>query len=261
MMHQFSGASFAGSNNVTPSQRQGSDPSASFGMDGRPESSSEAHSSRGDHSNPQDSSQGGKKKRRVETKCLQCQHRKVECSGTRPACDVCKERNLKCAWTGPIGQKALLQVRSACKQCHHRKAKCSGERPTCRSCRERHQTCEWNVEEGVTRMEDLKRKLKEATEQPQDLNRLIEAMRSGSDNESSMLLARLRVGHSIDDIVSSLPMDSTPSSGDERRPSTTDGTISAKSSFSGKSSLSGFPADTASKNDSPLEHPFYRFQS
>lgn len=89
----------------------------------------------------------------------------------------------------------MLQVRSACKQCHHRKAKCSGERPACRSCRERHQTCEWNVEEGVTPMEDLKRKLKEATEQPQDLNRLIEAMRSGSDNESSMLLARLRVGH------------------------------------------------------------------
>lgn len=164
-------------------------------MDGQSGSSIGALPNQGSLSNSQDASQRGKKKRRVEAKCLQCQHRKIQCSGTPPTCDVCKERNLKCAWTGPIGQKALLQVRSACKQCHHRKAKCSGERPACRSCRERHQTCEWNVEEGVTPMEDLKRKLKEATEQPQDLNRLIEAMRSGSDNESSMLLARLRVGH------------------------------------------------------------------
>lgn len=83
-------------------------------------------------------------------------------------------------------------------------------------------------------MEDLKRKLKLVIERTQTLNRLTDAMRSGSDDESSMLLARLRVGHSIEDIVKSIQVDSSPSSGEGRRPSMTERTISASGSINGK---------------------------
>lgn len=227
-------ASFAGGCNVVPSQRQSSNCRMPFGMDGPPASSSQANPNQQGSRKMRDAPYECKKDRRTDASCLQCQHRKVECSGTRPTCDLCMERNHKCAWSGPIGQKALMQVRSACKQCHQRKAKCSGERPTCRSCRDRSQKCEWHVEEGVTRMEDLKRKLKLVIERTQTLNRLTDAMRSGSDDESSMLLARLRVGHSIEDIVKSIQVDSSPSSGEGRRPSMTERTISASGSINGK---------------------------
>lgn len=206
----------------------------SFGTNGRPASSSQPTPSQQDSCKMRDAPLERKNKRRTNATCLQCHHHEVECSGTRPACDLCKKRNHKCAWSRPIGQKVLMQVRVACKQCHQRKAKCSGERPTCRSCRDRYETCEWQVEEGVTRMEDLKRKLKEAIEQPKDLNRLIEAMRYGSDHESSMLLARLRIGHSIEDIVTSIKIDLSPSRVEDRRSSVTNGTISASTLFSGK---------------------------
>lgn len=83
-------------------------------------------------------------------------------------------------------------------------------------------------------MEDLKRKLKLVIERTQALNRLTDAMRSGSDDESSMLLARLRVGHSIEDIVKSIQVDSSPSSGEDRRRSMTKRTISASGSINGK---------------------------
>lgn len=83
-------------------------------------------------------------------------------------------------------------------------------------------------------MENLKRKLKKATEQTQNVNRLIDAMRSGSDDESSMVLARLRLGHSIEDIVKSIQVDYSSSSNEGRRLSMTGGTISAFNSFTGK---------------------------
>jgi hypothetical protein len=69
-------------------------------------------------------------------------------------------------------------VKSACVQCRKRKTKCSGHRPSCRSCSDRDIGCSWNIEEGLTR-----------------------TMRRGTDQVSSMLLAKLRIGMALDDLL------------------------------------------------------------
>lgn len=53
----------------------------------------------------------------------------------------------------------------------------------------------------MTRTEDLKSKVREATERGDRLETLVGAMRNGTDQESSELLARLRVGATIDDLL------------------------------------------------------------
>lgn len=59
----------------------------------------------------------------------------------------------------------------------------------------------------MTRVADLKRKLVEASEQSDDLHSLVDAMRSDTDQVSTMLLARLRLGASIQELVGSLRLD------------------------------------------------------
>ena len=59
----------------------------------------------------------------------------------------------------------------------------------------------------MTRTADLKQKLQEATRKHNDLNILVDALRSGTDTESMMLLARLRLGISVEDLVKSLRND------------------------------------------------------
>lgn len=87
----------------------------------------------------------------VKRACHECQQRKSKCSGSRPMCQFCSERNLTCTYDGAPGQKAMLQVKSACLRCHKRKAKCSGERPACQFCREPNLECKWDVADGATR--------------------------------------------------------------------------------------------------------------
>lgn len=60
----------------------------------------------------------------------------------------------------------------------------------------------------MTRMADLKRKIQEAAERTQDPEMLLEAMRNGSDEDSTMLLAKLRTGHSVEDLARSIQDDS-----------------------------------------------------
>ena len=59
----------------------------------------------------------------------------------------------------------------------------------------------------MSRTAGLKQKLQEATRKHEDLNTLIDALRSGTDTESTMLLARLRLGTSVEDLVKSLRLD------------------------------------------------------
>ena len=53
----------------------------------------------------------------------------------------------------------------------------------------------------MTRSEDLKSKVREATERGDRLDQLVDAMRQGSDQRSSELLARLRVGATVEDLL------------------------------------------------------------
>jgi hypothetical protein len=53
----------------------------------------------------------------------------------------------------------------------------------------------------MTRSEDLKSKVREATERGDRLDQLVDAMRQGTDQQSSELLARLRVGATVEDLL------------------------------------------------------------
>jgi hypothetical protein len=95
-------------------------------------------------------------------------------------------------------------VKSACVQCQKRKTKCSGHRPSCRSCSDRGIGCSWNIEEGLTRTAGLKKQLREAVGRSEDLCVLVDAMRRGTDEVSSMLLAKLRIGMALDDLLTGI---------------------------------------------------------
>jgi len=100
-------------------------------------------------------------------------------------------------------------VKSACVQCQKRKTKCSGQRPICRFCSDRDLECSWEVTDGMTRSADLKQKLQDANGKSEDLDLLVDALRSGTDLDSTMLLARLRLGTSVEDLAKSLRLELT----------------------------------------------------
>lgn len=107
-------------------------------------------------------------------------------------------------------RKKAEPVKSACVQCQKRKTKCSGQRPTCRFCSDRDLECSWEITAGMTRTADLKQKLQDATGKSEDLDLLVDALRSGSDNDSTKLLARLRLGTSVEDLARSLRLEPSP---------------------------------------------------
>lgn len=163
------------------------------------------------------------------------QRRKVKCFGQvdgQPIqyslqCDFCTRSDVQCVWKAPKrtmvsanarrrpntatrsgssqesgeGSNLLPQNRSACTECRRRKQRCTGNRPTCRFCAEKGVECSYEVADGMTRTEDLKTKVREATERGDRLDQLVDAMRQGTDQRSSELLARLRVGATLDDLL------------------------------------------------------------
>lgn len=94
-------------------------------------------------------------------------------------------------------RKKSNPVRSACLQCRKRKTKCSGWRPTCQACQDRGLSCLWQVSEGLTRTEGLRQELQLMMSHVNDLETLVGRMRNGTDGESTMVLARLRLGESV----------------------------------------------------------------
>ena len=99
------------------------------------------------------------------------------------------------------GSNPSLQIRSACAECRRRKQRCTGDRPSCRFCDDKGVDCLYEVADGMTRSQDLKLKVREATERGDRLDQLVDAMRQGTDQQSSELLARLRVGATLDDLL------------------------------------------------------------
>jgi hypothetical protein len=61
--------------------------------------------------------------------------------------------------------------------------------------------CSYEVADGMTRSEDLKSKVREATERRDRLDQLVNAMRQGTEQQASELLARLRIGATIEDLL------------------------------------------------------------
>lgn len=82
--------------------------------------------------------------------------------------------------------------------------KCSGERPTCSYCHRRNLECQYDVRIGSSRRAELEQKLNEATSRSWELGIILHALRTGTDEESTMLLARLRMGESLDGVLNTL---------------------------------------------------------
>jgi hypothetical protein len=74
----------------------------------------------------------------------------------------------------------------------------------CQFCEERGLTCDWDIPSGLSRNEDLRRKLREVEGFCKDSQLLIKALRLESIETSTMLLAKLRMGVSLLDLADSL---------------------------------------------------------
>lgn len=74
----------------------------------------------------------------------------------------------------------------------------------CQFCEERGLTCEWDIPGGLTRNEDLRRKLEEAERFCEEAQVLIKALRLESIETSTMLLAKLRLGVPLSDLAKSV---------------------------------------------------------
>lgn len=168
--------------------------------------------------------------------CQICQRRGGKCSGQDDRqsiqldskCHYCAENGLLCVWKAPVraivkptsrrrpntggqagssgsaavqDERSQLQTKSACAGCQKRKQRCTGDRPACQSCVDKGIACFYEVADGKTRSEDLKFKVQEATERGDKLGQLVSAMRHGSCEESSALLARLRRGATLDELL------------------------------------------------------------
>lgn len=148
-------------------------------------------------------------------------------------------------------RKKAEPVKSACVQCQKRKTKCSGQRPVCRFCSDRNLTCSWDIGDGLTRTADLKRKLMEATGRSENLDTLVDAMRYGSDEVSTMLLARLRLGTSVKDLARGIRTDASAAEQNQPMQSSEPSSQSSESRERQHSSgTSDYPSPTNSS------HPF-----
>lgn len=116
--------------------------------------------------------------------------------------DIASETVAKAKGRGRVFVRPAL---SACGQCRRRKTRCSAQRPICSSCIARGLNCSWDVVDGLTRYEDLTLKVQEAEMRLNHLCVLVGALRTGSNQTSTMLLAKLRLGVSIEELVRSLP--------------------------------------------------------
>ncbi|KAH8711893.1 hypothetical protein GQ44DRAFT_730955 [Phaeosphaeriaceae sp. PMI808] len=119
----------------------------------------------------------------------------------------------------PDPRKRRQAIAIACVQCRNGKVKCDGMRPQCTRCGELHQPCQYDVPEGVTRSERMKLLRRESViNRAEELEHVIRALRTGSDEQASAILARLRIGDQVHEVAKELspttlsPMASGPSS-------------------------------------------------
>lgn len=86
----------------------------------------------------------------------------------------------------------------------------------CEACSSRGSVCSWTGTDGLTRFEDLKQRLDVATRRIQDLERFIETLRTETDENATMLLAKLRISTPFEQLHASIKTGQAPqSSSDE----------------------------------------------
>lgn len=74
----------------------------------------------------------------------------------------------------------------------------------CSRCEKDDADCVFDVGDGMTRMQGLQQQLEQRTEDHDRLMVLMNALQHSSDDIATLLLARLRIGESIDELISSI---------------------------------------------------------
>lgn len=74
---------------------------------------------------------------------------------------------------------------------------CSGQRPSCDRCVGDRITCAYDLEEGIPRQHQLRSSFEK-------IQVVMQVLQHGTDQEATMMLARLRLGETIDDIAGTL---------------------------------------------------------
>ncbi|KAH9876439.1 hypothetical protein J1614_003570 [Plenodomus biglobosus] len=119
----------------------------------------------------------------------------------------------------PDRRKRRQAIAVACIPCRTGKAKCDGLRPRCNRCRDNDVVCQYDVAEGVSRAERMKLLKRDSMSGKVDeLERIVNFLRSGSDLQASTVLARLRLGERVEEVAKSLPATSS-TSGQSKPPS------------------------------------------
>lgn len=74
----------------------------------------------------------------------------------------------------------------------------------CARCQKDDAVCVFDVGDGLTKMQGLQQQLDQRNEDHDRLMTLLDAFRDSSDDIATLLLARLRIGESIEHLVASL---------------------------------------------------------
>ena len=87
------------------------------------------------------------------------------------------------------------------------RAQCSGERPICALCQARSQVCTYDAEAGLTRIEALRRRNKELTEQNADYEIIFDVLRTEPENKAIGHLLHLRAAIDVESYANTLRQD------------------------------------------------------
>jgi hypothetical protein len=74
----------------------------------------------------------------------------------------------------------------------------------CQPCVASNTTCSWDTLDGLTRNQDLWARFAALVGQRDDFEVLVNAMRDGTDEQSTMLLAKLRLGIMVGTLAQSI---------------------------------------------------------
>lgn len=93
-------------------------------------------------------------------------------------------------------------TQSACQRCRGRKAKCDGVREVCGRCAKDGAVCVYDVpREGITRLQNLQEQLDAHKREHAKLSAIFRALQQASDFEATSLLARIRLGSMVDELL------------------------------------------------------------
>lgn len=93
---------------------------------------------------------------------------------------------------------------SPCYHCKKRRIRCTGQPPACESCNKRGLDCSWSGRREMVSHTELHQVLLHQKTQLDDLNILVAGLRTDSEDGSTMILAKLRLGASVETLAKSI---------------------------------------------------------